>query len=180
VRVVGKEGDWVQIEWSAARTGRQKWEKRASAEGDEAVGWVQVEDRRTGKVFLERTTGASYFNLGQSLAGVDTQPTLSARELESVLAEMRHAVQQDDDDAMTRVLQTYAEATNTDWRVNQAWQELRAVRSAKRAEVAQQQQVEALRQHQMQLRQSRRRTQQSWREQSWAERERAVASSLLN
>jgi Ca2+-binding EF-hand superfamily protein len=180
VRVVGKEGDWVQIEWSAARTGRHKWEKRASAEGDEAVGWLQIEDRGTGKIFLEKTTGASYFNLGQSLAGVGAQPSLSARELESVLDEMREAAQQDDDDAMTIVLQKYAEATTTDQRLNHAWQELRAVRSAKRAEVAQQQQVEALRHHQMQLRQSGRRAQQSWREQSWAEKERAVASSLLN
>ena len=180
VRVVGKEGDWVQIEWSGARTGRQKWENRASAEGDEAVGWLPIEDRRTGKIFLEKSTGASYFNLGQSRAGVNTQRMLSPSDLEALLVEMREAVEQDDDAAMTRVLQTYAEAAKMDARVDVAWQELRAVRSAKRAEVAQQQQVEALRQHQMQLRRSGSRAQQTWLEQSWAERERAVASRLLN
>ena len=89
-------------------------------------------------------------------------------------------MEQDDDSAMTSVLQTYAEAAKSDAKLGRAWQELRDVRGAKRAEAAQQRQVDALRQHQMKLRQSGRHSQRTWREQSWADRERAVASSLLD
>jgi hypothetical protein len=45
VQAVGKEGDWLQIEWAGARQSRPKWESNASADGDEDKGWVQLEDR---------------------------------------------------------------------------------------------------------------------------------------
>ena len=93
---------------------------------------------------------------------------------------MQEVVQQDDDAAMTRVLEAYAKAAKTDGRLRRALQELDAVRSAKRAEEAHRQQINALRHHHSQFRESGRRAQRTWGAQSWAERERAVASSLLN
>jgi hypothetical protein len=187
VQVVGREGDWMQIEWAGARKTRQKWEAKASSEGDEDRGWVQLEDRRSGVVFLEKASGASYFNLGQDSRSNVQEQSLSPEQLEAVLSEMRAAVERDDDAAMTTVLQAYAEAAKTDGRLDRAWQELRAVRSARRAEAKQEQQVRALQQHQKRLHESGlaaeqagRRAQQAWREQSWAERERAVANRMLD
>ena len=186
VQVVGREGDWMQIEWAGARQSRPKWESKASAEGDEEKGWVQAEDRTSGKVYLERASGAAFFNLGQSTGNVESK-AMSPEQLESVLREMRAVAQQDSDVEMTRVLGANAEAAKGDGRLDRAWQELRAVRSAKRAEDAHQEKVAALREQQerqiesgKEAHQAGRYAHRAWREQSWAERERAVASSLLS
>jgi len=186
VQVVGREGDWMQIEWAGARQSRPNWESKASAEGDEEKGWVQAEDRTSGKVYLERASGAAFFNLGQSTGNVESK-AMSPEQLESVLREMRAVAQQDSDVEMTRVLGANAEAAKGDGRLDRAWQELRAVRSAKRAEDAHQEKVAALREQQerqiesgKEAHQAGRYAHRAWREQSWAERERAVASSLLS
>jgi hypothetical protein len=180
------QGDWLQIEWAGARQSRPKWESKASAEGDEEKGWVQAEDRTSGKVYLERASGAAFFNLGQSTGNVESK-AMSPEQLESVLREMRAVAQQDSDVEMTRVLGANAEAAKGDGRLDRAWQELRAVRSAKRAEDAHQEKVAPLREQQerqiesgKEAHQAGRYAHRAWREQSWAERERAVASSLLS
>ena len=186
VQVVGREGDWLQIEWAGARQSRMKWENKASAEGDDEKGWVQLEDRASGKVYLERASGAAFFNLGQSTGNVESK-AMPPEQLERVVREMRAVAQQDSDAEMTRLLGAYAEAAKGDGRLDRAWQELRAVRSAKRAEDAHQAKLGALQEHQARLIKSGREATQAgnyahraWREQSWAERERAVASSLLS